>query len=207
MGVLASVVRITRAPSALDEDGSVLKARCTDEHQALQHAERKVRTYHKAVLGLTGLLLLSLCGNLASTSLTILVFKESRSTDATPQQPVVLSDSKAAAPVGTSLPTSVKDTADPPPASDPELKRCAVAPSGAEACWELADPALTAIPDEFLQGNTNLTGTLRVGPAVQTIGARAFHGTKLTGLTSRRRPPLRPSGRAPSLTLAFRALS
>ena len=45
MGVLASVVRITRAPStSLNEDGSVLKARCTDEHQALQHAERKVRT-------------------------------------------------------------------------------------------------------------------------------------------------------------------
>ena len=42
MGVLASVVRITRAPSPLDEDGSMLKARCTDEHQALQHAERKV---------------------------------------------------------------------------------------------------------------------------------------------------------------------
>ena len=100
MGVLASVVRITRAPStSLDEDGSVLKARCTDEHQALQHAERKVRTYRKAVLGLAGLLLLSLCGNLASAALTILVFKESRSTDTIPQQPVVLSDSKAAAPV------------------------------------------------------------------------------------------------------------
>ena len=38
------------------------------------------------------------------------------------------------------------------------------------------------IPDGFLQANTNLTGTLRVGPAVQTIGARAFFGTKLTGL-------------------------
>ena len=48
MGVLASVVRITRARSALDEDGSVLKARGTDEHQALQHAERKVSTYRKA---------------------------------------------------------------------------------------------------------------------------------------------------------------
>ena len=66
MGVLASVVRITRgrARSTLDEDGSVLKARCADEHQALQHAERKVRTYRKAVLGLAGLLLLSFCGNL-----------------------------------------------------------------------------------------------------------------------------------------------
>ena len=180
-GVLASVVRITRAPSALDEDGSVLKARCTDEHQALQHAERKVRTYRKAVLGLAGLLLLSLCGNLASTALTILVFKESRSADAIPQRPVVLSDSKAAAPVGTSLPTSSR-TLPTPPVSVPGLKRCAVAPSGAEACWELADPAMTAIPDGFLQGNTNLTGTLRVGPAVQTIGARAFFGTELTGL-------------------------
>ena len=98
MGVLASVVRITRARSTLDEDGSVLKARCTtDEHQALQHAERKVRTYRKAVLGLAGLLLLSLCGNLASAALTVLVFKESRSADAIPQRPVVLSDSKAAA--------------------------------------------------------------------------------------------------------------
>ena len=110
MVFLASVVRITRARSALDEDGSVLKARCTDEHQALQHAERKVRTYRKAVLGLAGLLLLSLCGNLASAALTILVFKESRrSADAIPQQLVVLSDSKAAAgaPVSTSLPTGL----------------------------------------------------------------------------------------------------
>ena len=62
------------------------------------------------------------------------------------------------------------------------MKKCAVAPRGAEACWELADPAMTAIPDGFLQGNTNFTGTLRVGPAVQSIGARALFGTKLTGL-------------------------
>ena len=41
---------------------------------------------------------------------------------------------------------------------------------------------MTAIPDGFLQANTNLTGTLRVGPAVQTIGAWAFFRTKLTGL-------------------------
>ena len=164
---------------ALHLDGSMLKARCTDEHQALQHAERKVRTYRKAVLGLAGLLLLSLCGNLASAALTILVFKESRrSTDATPQR---LVDSKAAAPVGTSLPTSVKDT-DPSFISLPGLKRCAIAPSGAKACWELADPAMTAIPDGFLQGNTNLTGTLRVGPAVQTIGAGAFALSGLAGL-------------------------
>ena len=109
----------------------MLKARCTDEHQALQHAERKVSTYRKAVLGLVGLLLLSLCSNLASAALSILVFKESRSTDATPQRPLGLSDSKAAAPVGTSLPTSVKETPDSSPVSLPGLKRCAVAPSGA----------------------------------------------------------------------------
>ena len=197
MAFLSSVVRIT-----CDEDGSVLKARCTDEHQALQHAERKVRTYRKAVLGLAGLLLLSLSGNLASAALSILVFKESRSADV-PHRSVVLSDSKVAAPIGTSLPTSVKDTPEPSPTvSVPGLKRCAVAPSGAEACWELADPALTAIPDEFLQGNTNLTGTLRVGPAVQTIGARAFSLSGLTGLTCRRRPRSWRSGAAPSVPLA-----
>lgn len=94
--------------------------RCADEHhRALKHAERKARTCRKAVLGLAGLLLLSLCGNLASAALTILVFKESRSADAIPQRPVVLSDSKAAAPVGTSLPTSVKDTL-----PTPHLSRC-----------------------------------------------------------------------------------
>ena len=49
-----------------------------NEHQALQHAERKVRTYRKAVLGLAGLLLLhlSLCSNLASNAPTILVFND-----------------------------------------------------------------------------------------------------------------------------------
>ena len=54
------------------------------------------------------------------------------------------------------------------------MKRCAVAPRGAEACWELADPAMTAIPHGFLQGKTNVTGTLRVGAHVQSIGARAL---------------------------------
>ena len=168
----------------LPKDDSMREPRCADEHhRALKHAERKARTCRKAVLGLAGLLLLSLSGNLASTALTILVFTESmRSADAIPQRPVVLSDSKAAALVGTSLPTSVKDTPDLPPVSVPGLKRCAVAPSGAEACWELTDPAMTAIPDGFLQGNTNLTGTLRVGPAVKTVGARAFFGTKLASL-------------------------
>ena len=62
------------------------------------------------------------------------------------------------------------------------MKRCAVAPSGTEACWELADPTTTDIPKGFLNGNTDLTGTLKVGPAVKTIGAFAFAYTKLTGL-------------------------
>ena len=62
------------------------------------------------------------------------------------------------------------------------MKRCAIAPSGTEACWELADPAMTGIPNDFLNGNTDLTGTLKVGPAVKTIGDSAFLSTKLTGL-------------------------
>ena len=62
------------------------------------------------------------------------------------------------------------------------LKKCAVAPSGAERCWELADPAMTGIPDESLEGNTDLTGTLKVGAAIRTIGASAFANTRLAGL-------------------------
>ena len=54
----------------LPKDDSMREPRCTDEHhRALKHAERKARTYRKAVLGLAGLLLLSLSGNLASTAL------------------------------------------------------------------------------------------------------------------------------------------
>ena len=63
---LATVLGITRAPSTA-EDGGVLKASDTngggragavvvdlgpDQHQALQHAERKARTYGKALFGL-----------------------------------------------------------------------------------------------------------------------------------------------------------
>ena len=181
----ATVVGITRAPS-VSEDGGVLKARCTDESQALQHAERKARTYGNALLGLASLLCLSLCGNLASSALTILVFKESRTRGAIP--PVALADSRAAAPAGTGLTAygaegpAVKNT----PANrwaPTGMKRCAVAPSGAEACWELADPqAMTNIPVDFLDGDTDLAGTLKVGAAVRTIGASAFANTKLTGL-------------------------
>ena len=250
----ATVLGITRPPSIAEGDG-VLKASDTkgggragavvvdlgpDQHQALQHAERKARTYGKALLGLASLLCLSVCGNLASSALSILVFKESRFSDAIPPSSlVVLSDSKAAAPVGTGLTsygtglkgvivtaplqaptyvkvvwdleghaTYVKDTpADPEPpvvakapaddtvplvvsldVSVPGLKRCAIAPSSTEACWELADPTMTDIPDDFLPYNTDLTvrgsltGTLKVGPAVKTIGAYAFAYTKLTSL-------------------------
>ena len=145
----ATVVGITRAPS-ISEDGGVHKACDTkgdgrvgavvvdvgpDQRQALQHAERKARTYGKALIGLASLLCLSVCGNLASSALSILVFKESRFSDAIPPSSLVVpSDSKAAAPVGTGLtsygtglkgvivtppfeaPTYVKDTpADPEP--------------------------------------------------------------------------------------------
>eukprot|EP00964_Phaeocystis_antarctica_P003524 scaffold1890_cov27-Phaeocystis_antarctica.AAC.1 len=41
---------------------------------------------------------------------------------------------------------------------------------------------MTDIPKEFLNGNTGHTGTLKVGPAVKTIGASAFAWTKLTSL-------------------------
>ena len=64
----------------------------------------------------------------------------------------------------------------------PGLKECAVAPSGTEPCWELADPDMTDIPQDFLRETTNLTGTLKLGAAVKTIGRAAFYKTKLTGL-------------------------
>ena len=94
-----------------------------------------------------------------------------KDTPADPEPPVV-----ATAPADDSVPLVVSL------ASVPGMKRCAIAPSGTEACWELADPAMTDIPDNFLPGNTDLTGTLKVGPAVKTIGALAFADTKLTGL-------------------------
>ena len=66
--------------------------------------------------------------------------------------------------------------------SIPGLKKCAVAPSGTEPCWELADPTMTDIPQNFLQLGADLTGTLKLGAAVKTIGTNAFSSTKLTGL-------------------------
>ena len=38
------------------------------------------------------------------------------------------------------------------------------------------------IPEDFLTDTTSLTGTLKLGAAVKTIGVRAFARTKLTGL-------------------------
>eukprot|EP00964_Phaeocystis_antarctica_P085479 scaffold53990_cov51-Phaeocystis_antarctica.AAC.1 len=64
----------------------------------------------------------------------------------------------------------------------PGLKKCAVAPSGTEPCWELTDPTMTDIPANFLRANTELTGTLKLGAAVKTIGSWAFDQTKLAGL-------------------------
>ena len=220
----AKVVGITRAPSTSHGTGRGVGAVVVDvgpdQHQALRHAERKAQTYGKALVGLASLLCLSVCGNLASSALTILVFKDSRTRGAI--QPA-LSDSKPAGapPVGTGLtpygpgftgmsvppvevPTLTQPTVDKPsdpkpapvgataPAADtgevstasvPGMKRCAIAPSGTEACWELANPAMTDIPDYFLgEGNNDLTGTLKVGPAVKTIGTSAFANTKLTYL-------------------------
>ena len=98
-----------------------------DQHKALQHTEGKVRTYGKALLVLAGLLCLSVCGNLVCSALSILIFKEARFSDAIPPplpRSVVLSDSKAAAPVGTGLPTYVNDTP-----ADPESPVVATAPA------------------------------------------------------------------------------
>ena len=234
--------------------GAVIVDVGPDQHKALQRAKRKVRTYGKALLALTSLLCLSVCGNLVSSALSLVIFKELRG--GIPRRSVELSDAKAAAPVGASLPTSVEDA---PGASaklsaarniaqkkklfrfqsyvwarkkkpadqhkqqlrkqidaeqqaaldksdaaiaslqeqflagddmklraqknspDASLWPCqrtgwvhlfkpgtetqeTVAPSGAaEACWELADPTMTAIPDRFLQGHKGLTGTLTQG--------------------------------------------
>ena len=111
------MVGITRARSTSQDGGGARKEHAgngdgrgvgavvvdvgPDQHQALRHAERKAQTYGKALVGLASLLCLSVCGSLASSALTILVFKDSRTRGAI--QPA-LSDSKPAAPpVGTGL--------------------------------------------------------------------------------------------------------
>ena len=118
--------------------GAVIVDVGPDQHKALLHAERKVRTYGKVLLGLAGLLCLSVCGNLVCSALSILVFKEFPSSGATQPRAVVLSDSKAAAPVVTGLPsygaevrTYDKDTFPvgvSSTASVPGVKKCAIAP-------------------------------------------------------------------------------
>ena len=104
------------------------------------------------------------------------------STDAIPQRPVVLSTTRRRPhpSARASLPPSQDSTPD-PSLPTPLLSRC---PRVEEVrrrserrggvLGAVADPAMTVINEGFLKGNTNLTGTLRVGPAVQTIGARAF---------------------------------
>ena len=65
------------------------------------------------------------------------------------------------------------------------VQECFFAKSGVKRCndvWELADPTMTDIPEAFLRETTNLTGTLKLGAAVKTIGRAAFYKTKLTGL-------------------------
>ena len=41
---------------------------------------------------------------------------------------------------------------------------------------------MTDIPDNFVKENPELTGTLKLGAAVKTIGYEAFHKTNLEGL-------------------------
>ena len=175
----ATVVVITRPPS-IAEDSGVAKACDTsgdgragvvvvdvgsDQHQALQHAERKARTYGKALLGLASLLCLSVCGNLASSALSILVFKESRFRAASPPSSLVVpSDSRAAAPVGTGLtsyagtglkgvivtlpfevPTYVKDTP-----ADPEPPVVATAPADDTASLVVSFPSVPGYNQKYL---------------------------------------------------------
>ena len=65
------------------------------------------------------------------------------------------------------------------------VQECFFTESGVKQCndvWELADPTMADIPDDFLKGKTKLTGTLKLSAAVETIGKNAFYKTKLTGL-------------------------
>ena len=117
------------------------------------------------------MLLLSLSDNLASTD-----FKESRSADAIP----------AAATGGAILLEGGRTRRREPPylrqgqsrsclaLSLPGLARCAVAPSGAEACWELAYPAMTAIPDGLPQ---NVAALLPADAGTGTCAARSTWST------------------------------
>jgi hypothetical protein len=86
---------------------------------------------------------------------------------------------------GVSIVLQISPSPSPPPPSTPSipgLKKCADAPSATEPCWELVDPDMTDIPKDFLKGNPDLTGTLKLGAAVKTIGPTAFYNSKLAGL-------------------------
>ena len=68
------------------------------------------------------------------------------------------------------------------------VQECFITKDGVKECtdgemvWELVDPDLEVIPNNFLKGSKDLTGTLKLGAAVKTIGKNAFLKTKLTGL-------------------------
>ena len=68
------------------------------------------------------------------------------------------------------------------------VQECVITKDGVKQCidgeliWELADPTLVDIPANFLKGSKDLTGTLKLGAAVKTIGSFAFAHTKLTGM-------------------------
>ena len=60
------------------------------------------------------------------------------------------------------------------------VQECVITKDGVKQCidgeliWELADPTLVDIPANFLKGSKDLTGTLKLGAAVKTIGSFAF---------------------------------
>ena len=61
------------------------------------------------------------------------------------------------------------------------VQECFITKDGAKECtdaaemvWELVDPDTTDIPNNFLKGSTDLTGTLKLGAAVKKIGKNAF---------------------------------
>ena len=181
---------VTRAPFISEDGGSAAQGACDttggrrvgavvvdvgpDQDKAIQRAERKARTYGTALLVLASLLCLSVCGNLASSALAILFFKEFSISGATRPRAVVLSDPKAAAPVVTGLPsygaevrTYDKDTPaddtfplDVSTASVPAVKKCAIAlRSPNPNLYTLTHP----IPNDLTSALT-LTLTLTTGP-------------------------------------------
>ena len=60
------------------------------------------------------------------------------------------------------------------------VQECGFTKKGVKECtdgeviWELVDPDLKVIPNNFLKGKGKLTGTLKLGAAVKTIGKNAF---------------------------------